>query len=76
MSLEVYNLHIRAIHVVGADNILADDISLFHEPSHLRNFFSDLLEMHPHASAVPTCSHMSASTYFGLLGQYSLFRCK
>ena len=72
----MYNFLIRAIHVAGADNILADDISCLHEPSHLRNFFSHLLATHPHASAIPACGHMSAPTYLGFWVSTLYLVCK
>ena len=68
----VYNFHIKAFHVAGKHNVVADNISRLHEPLQLQGFFSYLLISDSNEANISAVFHMSGATQFWLLGTYSL----
>ena len=67
-----HNFHIKAFHVPGRLNVLADHISRVHETSHLLGFMQHLQEFSPiPATLVPAMSHMSPQCFHFLLGKYA-----
>ena len=67
-----FNFRIKAFHVPGRENILADDISRIHDADHLHSFLDQLQCYVPFpVTLIPAMNHMSLPCYFYLIGKYS-----
>ena len=68
-----YNFRLKAFHVPGRLNIMADHVSRLHESDHLLGFLAMLQNFLPyHVSMVDAFSHMSLSCYYFLCGRFML----
>ena len=67
-----FNFRLKAFHVPGVDNVLADDISRLHQPEHLLSFMRSLDQVTRGCAAqVSALEHMSMNSYYLLIGLYT-----
>ena len=68
-----FNFRIKAYHIPGVQNVEADHVSRLHESSHFLAYCTHLLSCGVNLCTLVACHHMSESSYYYLLGRYSIF---
>lgn len=66
-----FNFRLKAYHIPGHNNVVADHVSRLHEPPHLLAFYNHLSSLALDPSVIPALSHMSPLSYFYVLGSVS-----